>query len=436
LTILPYNTFVFFLNYLPSSLKYTHLASELSGGAGLAALRLHRALRLQGLDSELLHGFGSTGVEGVRRFEPGGSAVARYADRFLDQYVWKARRPGAGLFSRTRRLVRGGMREALAGADIVQLHWIAKWLDWPALFAAIPAETPIVLTMHDASFFAGGCHQTNDCTRFHTHCGSCPMLRRSGPRDLSHRGLESRKRCFAERKIIAVPNSAWMKAHAAKAALLKGVEIAEPIYPGIDTEAFRPLDQQECRDILGIPADKFVVCAGSADLGDTNKGLGLLLEALGSLPADLRARTALLTYGAGALPGELDGIAVYQTGPVASERLLATVYSAADVYVTPSQMETFGMTAAEAAACARPVIAFATGGLPEIVEDGVNGWLLPLESGASGLAKALAEAVGDAGKRQEMGENGRAKAVERLDIGISASGYAKIYESLAVMSGE
>jgi len=414
--------------------KILHLTSELTGGAGLAALRLHRALRKQGADSGMLYGFGSSGVEGTRRFDPTGASVARYADRFLDQYVWKARRPGVGLFSRTRRLARGGMREALAGADVIQLHWIAKWLDWPALFEAIPMEAPIVLTMHDASFFAGGCHQTNDCTHFHTHCGSCPMLRRSGPRDLSHRGFVIRQRCFAGWNIVAVPNSGWMKSHASKAALLQGIEITEPIYPGIDTEAFRPLDRHACRETLNIPADKFVVCAGSADLGDTNKGMGLLLEALGLLPADLRARTALLTYGAGALPGGLDGIAVYQTGPVASERLLATVYSAADIYVTPSQMETFGMTAAEAAACARPVIAFATGGLPEIVEDGVNGWLLPLESGASGLARALEDAARDAGRRQRMGEKGREKALERLDIGISAKSYARVYERVAVAS--
>ncbi len=253
------------------------------------------------------------------------------------------------------------------------------------------------------------------------------MLRRSGSRDLSHRGFEIRKRCFAERKIIAVPNSGWMKAHAAKAALLEGVEIAEPIYPGIDTEAFRPLDQQECRDILGIPADKFVVCAGSADLGDTNKGMGLLLEALGSLPADLRARTALLTYGAGALPGNLDGVAVYQTGPVASERLLATVYSAADVYVTPSQMETFGMTAAEAAACALPVIAFATGGLPEIVEDGVTGWLVNLMERAGGLAQAIEAAHGKRDTCPTMGAAARLRITKYFDLKASAEAYSLLY---------
>lgn len=412
-------------------MRVLQLTSELSGGAGLAALRLQRALRQSDLDSELLYGIGTTGIGSVRRFEPNGSALARYADRFLDQAVWKVRRPGAGLFSRTRRWVRGGMQEALAGADIIQLHWIAKWLDWPSLFSAIPRTTPIVLTMHDASFFSGGCHQPDDCTRFHLHCGSCPILQKSGPRDLSFRGFEIRQRCFAGRRILAVPNSGWMKAHAGKAALLKGIPITDPIYPGIDTEVFQPLDREMCRGTLEIPKDKFVVCAGSADLSDRNKGMALLLEALGSLPADLRDRMALLTYGAGVLPGALSGVPVYPLGTLSSERLLAAVYSAADVYLTPSQMETFGMTAAEAAACGRPAIAFATGGLPEIVEDGVNGWQVPLSSGAAGLAKALAEAVVNPENCSRMGAAGRERVIQRFDIKKSAKDYIRLYGRLA-----
>jgi len=90
-------------------------------------------------------------------------------------------------------------------------------------------------------------------------------------------------------------------------------------------------------------------------------------------------------------------------------------------------METFGMTAAEAAACARPVIAFATGGLPEIVEAGVNGWLLPLESRASGLAKALERSARDRQACVAMGLEGRLKAEALFSIQTSAKQYLQIY---------
>jgi glycosyltransferase involved in cell wall biosynthesis len=411
-------------------MKVIHLASELTGGAGLAALRLHTSLKEKGVDTELLYGYGFSPVAATRRFIPRASAVVKYLDRILDQLVWRSLRPGAALFTRTRRLARaGGLREALAGADIVHLHWVAKWLDLPALFSAIPLSARVVMTLHDTSFLAGGCHQTDECIAFHNHCGHCPKLRFAGRWDLSASGFRQRKSAYQSRTILAVPTSQWMANHTRPAALLKNARVAEPIYPGINTFAFRPLPRQICRDLLGIPADLFVVCAGSADLGNTGKGMGLLLAALATLPESLRDRTALLTYGSGVVPGEVSGIRTYHTGYLTSERLLSTVYSAADVFCTPSQMETFGMTAAEAAACGLPVIAFATGGLAEIVQSGVNGWLVPLAS-VEGLSHALRVAALDPAVRTRCGAEGRRRAERLFDIRLTASRYQTLYESL------
>jgi glycosyltransferase involved in cell wall biosynthesis len=410
-------------------MKVVHLTSELTGGAGLAALRLHTMLKENGVDSELVYGYGCSSVAATRRFLPRASAAVKYLDRILDQLVWRSRRPGAGLFTRTRRLARAGLGEALAGADVVHLHWVAKWLDLPTLFSAIPQSARIVMTLHDASFLAGGCHQTDECIAFHNHCSHCPKLRFAGPWDLSAIGFRQRNNAYKSRTILAVPTSRWMANHARPAALLQNARVAEPIYPGINTFAFRPLDRPTCRDLLGIPADLFVVCAGSAELGSTGKGMGLLLAALAALPESLRKRSALLTYGSGVLPGELGGLKTYQTGYLTSERLLSIVYSAADVFCTPSQMETFGMTAAEAGACGLPVVAFATGGLPEIVESGVNGWLVPTGS-VEGLSHALRAAALDPAVRTRYGTEGRRRAERLFDIRLTASRYQDVYRSL------
>jgi glycosyltransferase involved in cell wall biosynthesis len=173
-----------------------------------------------------------------------------------------------------------------------------------------------------------------------------------------------------------------------------------------------------------------VVCAGSADLSDGNKGMRLLLESLALLPARIREKLLLLTYGAGALPNEIAGVPVHQVGFVANERLLSTVYSAADIYVTPSQMETFGMTAAEAGACGLPVICFATGGLPEIVVDGETGWLVDLKASSRGLANAVEEAFESLEKCREMGRKGRERVVENFEIRRSTQQYIALYERI------
>jgi glycosyltransferase involved in cell wall biosynthesis len=233
-----------------------------------------------------------------------------------------------------------------------------------------------------------------------------------------------------------------MAGHASGATLLAPFEIQDPIYPGIDTEAFQPMDRKTCRRILNVLEDKFVICAGSAELSDTNKGMRLLLDAIAGLPQEVRSELALLVYGAGALPGEVAGVSVYQTGLISSERLLSVVYSAADLYVTPSQMETFGMTAAEAGACGLPVICFATGGLPEIVVDGETGWLVDLQQGTTGLAAALQNAFQQRADLLAMGEKGRGRVVENFDIRKSTEQYIALYERIggrgidAVTGGE
>jgi glycosyltransferase involved in cell wall biosynthesis len=412
------------------TLKIFGLASEMHGGAGVSALRLHQGLLNAEQNSELIYGSGSTPLACSQRFQPMVGALGRYADRLLDQFVWTARKPVASLFTRTRRLARGGIEPLLEEADIVHLHWIAKWLDWPSLFDAIPRKVPIVLTLHDSSFFAGGCHQTNGCIKYESQCSRCPMLKRD-LFDLAAQGFRIREKCFEGRKIYPVPNSQWMANHASRAALLKPFPLQEPIFPGIDTTAFEPLDRPTCRRILGIPEDKFVLCAGSADLSDGNKGMRLLLEALAILPLRIREKLLLMTYGAGALPNEIAGISIHQVGFVANERLLSMVYSAADIYVTPSQMETFGMTAAEAGACGLPVVCFATGGLPEIVRHGETGWLVDLKAGSQGLADALEVAFESPEKSREMGREGRERVVENFEIRKTTQQYIALYERIS-----
>jgi glycosyltransferase involved in cell wall biosynthesis len=406
-------------------------ASELHGGAGLSAARLHQCLLKSGRNSVLTFGSGSAPLAYSQKFIPSVNVLGRYADRLLDQFVWNARNPFASLFTRTRRMARGGIGPMLEGADIVHLHWIAKWLDWPSLFDAIPRDVPIVLTLHDSSFFAGGCHQTNGCVKYESRCTRCPMLKRD-VFDLAAQGFRIREKCFEGRKIYPVPNSQWMANHASRAALLKPFPLQEPIFPGIDTTAFEPLDRPTCRRILGIPEDKFVLCAGSADLSDGNKGMRLLLEALALLPERIREKLLLLTYGAGALPNEIAGVPVHQVGFVANERLLSTVYSASDVYVTPSQMETFGMTAAEAGACGLPVICFATGGLPEIVQHGETGWLVDLKASSQGLADAMEAAFESPEKCRAMGREGRERVMENFEIRKSMEQYVKLYERISL----
>ena len=93
-------------------------------------------------------------------------------------------------------------------------------------------------------------------------------------------------------------------------------------------------------------------------------------------------------------------------GALQREAVLAR-YAACDVFVAPSRYESFGLVFIEAMCFAKPVVAYAVGGAPEIVEDGVNG-LLAADGDVDQLAAAITRLVEDAELRERLGRNARA----------------------------
>lgn len=102
--------------------------------------------------------------------------------------------------------------------------------------------------------------------------------------------------------------------------------------------------------------------------------------------------------------------------------LLATC----DIFILSSDWEGFGLVIAEAMVAGRPVIATAVGGVPELVEDGVTGLLVPPKN-TQALAEAILQLVGNSTLREEMGREGQRKALERFDINQIARQYEELY---------
>jgi len=99
--------------------------------------------------------------------------------------------------------------------------------------------------------------------------------------------------------------------------------------------------------------------------------------------------------------GVADRVRFVQPQP---HHLLATYYRAADVVLVPSRSESFGLVALEASACGTPVVATAVGGLLSLVDDGVNGFLVPERDGEM-FARRAAQILGDAELAARMSES-------------------------------
>ena len=100
-----------------------------------------------------------------------------------------------------------------------------------------------------------------------------------------------------------------------------------------------------------------------------------------------------------------------------------------DLFVLSSDWEGFGIVIAEAMAAGKPVIATAVGGVPELVEDGVTGILVPSRD-PQALAQAILRLVKDPDLRQRMGKAAQERALERFDIARTAREYEALYLKL------
>jgi glycosyltransferase involved in cell wall biosynthesis len=100
-----------------------------------------------------------------------------------------------------------------------------------------------------------------------------------------------------------------------------------------------------------------------------------------------------------------------------------------DLFVMSSVTEGLGTSLLDAMACGRPIVATRAGGIPEIVEDGINGTLVPPRDAAT-LAAAIVRALKDEGWRRRMGEAGLARVRERFTVDRMVSETAAVYRRL------
>jgi glycosyltransferase involved in cell wall biosynthesis len=103
-------------------------------------------------------------------------------------------------------------------------------------------------------------------------------------------------------------------------------------------------------------------------------------------------------------------------------------YRRVQLVCLPSLTETFGIPLVEAMACGTPTVASRAGGMPEIVDHGTTGLLLPAFD-SEALSNAITELMSDVERRRRMGEAARRRAVDRFSWDTAASGLLQLYQS-------
>jgi len=221
-----------------------------------------------------------------------------------------------------------------------------------------------------------------------------------------------------------VANSRWLAEIAGRSPIAKACGGLEVIPPGIDTTVFKSQDKALCRKHLDLPEDAFVIVTGGASLTDENKNVPWLLEQLSALP-DLDG-IIILAFGEGAVPVPHD-LNVRFTGGIRERHDLARLLAAADVFVSASLMETYGLTLVEAMACGTPAIAFRVGGIPEAAPDGQAAILCPQKDGAA-LIEAINKLRNSPHLRASLGNAASEMVRIRNAPHLFAQAFMRVYE--------
>jgi starch synthase len=225
---------------------------------------------------------------------------------------------------------------------------------------------------------------------------------------------------------------------------------ASVIYNGIDTGEYAPDPGTAVLERHGIdPARPSVVFVGRIT---RQKGLVHLLEAAPAIDPEAQL---VLCAGAPDTPeiaretaARMEAVRTARGDVIWIEEMLPKpdliqILSHATVFVCPSVYEPMGIVNLEAMACEAAVVATAVGGIPEVVEDGVTGLLVPYEAQpdgtgtpadpaalAAGLAARVNELLADPARAESMGLAGRTRAVERFGWDMAAAETLALYERL------
>ncbi len=191
------------------------------------------------------------------------------------------------------------------------------------------------------------------------------------------------------------------------------------------------LSRDECRAKLGLPADATIACV--VGRLSHEKGQDVALRALAIL-RDRRVSVSFAFAGDGPDRDALETLAKSlgvsdRAVFLGHQKTVGVVYRASDLLVMPSRSEAMPNALLEAMTLGLPAVATRVGGVPEVCDDGVTGWICAPESPES-LAESVGKCLSDEADRRARTEKARAVTYEKHDPRRRAERYIALYEAL------
>ena len=269
--------------------------------------------------------------------------------------------------------------EQVKEADVIFLHWVLHgFLSLKNMEQIAQLGKPVIFILHDMWAITGGCHYSYECEKYKTNCQSCEMFISPKKNDLAAAAFKKKLDFYAKYdNLYFVSPSKWL-ADCAKASSLTRHKPVYHIPNVLDRNLFKPFSKDLAKHILNIRQDRKIIAFGAVSIDSPFKGWKYLEASMKMLHEEAEENEyAVLIFG-GADNASIVKSIPFETilmGRVRDEYTMALIYNAADIFIAPSLADNLPYTIFESLACGTPVVAFNTGGIPDLVQHRNNGYL-------------------------------------------------------------
>jgi len=297
---------------------------------------------------------------------------------------------------------------------------------------ALSREIPMVMTLHDEWTYTGHCAHALDCERWRSGCGQCPDLTiyPAIERDATAWNWQRKQRIYRRSRLYVATPSQWLLDRV-RQSILKPVE-GRVIHNGVDLSVYHPADRHEVRAKLSLPLDAVILLFAAHGIKSRFKDYETIRNAIAHLNLSDSAlpRVLFLALGGQEAGSEKLGQVEVRTIPFQTDPLrVAQYFQAADIFLHAAHADTFPNTVLESLACGTPVIATAVGGIPEQIEEGETGFLVPPQDSVM-MAQKIRYLLQDDALRQYMGLQAAAVAKRDFALERQADDYLRWYEEI------
>lgn len=412
--------------------------SDRTGGAAIACYRLMDALNANGVEAKMLVRDKITDNPNVVSVNTNGWTKLINLWRFLWERLIIILHNG---FSK-KNLFRVSMANTgndiskhpmVQEADIIHLHWINQgFLSLEGIDKLAQLGKPILWTMHDQWPYTGLCHYVDGCKNYIQHCHYCPQINSKTNNDLSSQIFKKKKNIFqSDKGITLVGCSNWIAKCAKDSGILGMATFVTSIPNAINVSQYLKHNSTDSfRKEFNLPRSKKLILFGACKVTDKRKGVDFMIAACKRLlNYSFSSEVAVVVFGSKSeeLSNLLD-VLVINVGYINSSEQMVSLYNAVDLFLIPSLEDNLPNTIMESMACGTPCVGFNTGGIPEMIDHKVNGYVAGYKD-ADDLANGIHWVLEESDYVQ-LSQNARKKVEACYSEDVVAKQYKELYQKL------